>query len=176
LLEGNEIEFKGNDDSTDAGQIALAAAADAGDTGLFVLTFPSGMSISFNALVETFDTIDDRKIVSFSCKVKVTSKPTRGTTAVQLSALVLSAGTLLPSFNAGVYTYVVAATNATTGLTVTPTSAGASITVNDVDTTSGSPSGTIALTSGAVTEIDIIVQKSGYVPTCYKIYVERSAT
>lgn len=176
LKEGNEIEFIGNDVSSDAGQAALMAAADAGENGTFILAFPSGRTITFDCAVKTFDIIEDNGAGAFSCKVKVSSIPTRGTDPVQLSALTVSTGTLFPAFAADKYVYTLPETNATATITLTPTSAGNTIIVNGTTATSGSATGNISLTAGAVTPITILVKKTGKSSKIYTIYVSRAAT
>jgi predicted secreted protein len=177
MKEGNEIEFIGNDVPSDTGQQLLLAAADAGESGTFTLAFPSGRSITFTAAIKTFDIIEDNGAGAFSCKVKVSGKPTRGTSPIQLSALTTTAGTLFPTFAAGTYLYTVAALNATSTCTVTPTCATGTITVNGVAVATGVASGNITLeAAGKTTEIGILVTKSGSTATMYKIIVSRSAT
>ncbi|OYU71956.1 MAG: hypothetical protein CFE32_25150, partial [Alphaproteobacteria bacterium PA3] len=62
-----------------------------------------------------------------------------------LSGLVPSAGTLAPAFASGTTSYTASVPYATTDITVTPTAVNAlaTITVNGVAVTSGSPSGSI---------------------------------
>lgn len=177
MKEGNEIEFIGNDVPSDTGQQLLLAAADAGESGTFTLAFPSGRSITFTAAIKTFDIIEDNGAGAFSCKVKVSGKPTRGTSAIQLSALSTTAGTIFPyPFAASTYVYTVAALNATATCKVTPTSSGGgTITVNGTAVTSGQASGDIELTEGGITEIGILVTKTGSSATMYKILVSRAA-
>jgi hypothetical protein len=171
LKEGNEIEFVGNDVPSDAGQQALDAAAAAGESGTFVLTFKSGRSVTFTAAIKTFDLIEDNKAAAFSCKVKVSGTVTRGTSKQNLSALTISAGTLYPSFSATTYEYIVTETTGT--VTVTPTSASASIFVNGKAVTSGAASGDITLTIGELKDIGILVKRSGYTTTAYTIHAYR---
>ena len=174
MKEGNEIEFIGNDVPSDAGQQLLEAAATAGESGTFTLAFPSGRTISFVAAIKTFDIIEDNGAGAFSCKVKVSGVPTRGTSPIQLSALTTTAGTLFPAFSASVYQYTVAAVHATANCTVTPTCATGTIKVNGTTVATGQASGNIALTDGGITEIGVLVTKSGSTATMYKILVSRA--
>jgi len=175
LKEGNEIEFMMNDVPNDAGQQALAAAADNFENGTFILNFTkSGRSITFDCALKTFDLIEDNGVARNSCKVKVSGKPIKGTTPVQLSALTTTAGTLFPDFSATQYTYTVSALHDTATCTVTPTSVGATITVDGTTVVSGDASSSISLTDGGITVIDVLVKKSASTPTSYKIYVSRS--
>jgi predicted secreted protein len=175
LKEGNEIEFIMNDVPTDPGQQALQAAADAFENGTIMIYVPKvAKSVTFACVVKTFDWMGDNGVARNSCKVKVSGKPVKGTSVVQLSALTTTAGTLFPTFAAGTYVYTVAALHATATCTVTPTSAGATILVNGTAVTSGEASGNIALTDAGITQIDIIVKKDAKTPTAYKIYVSRA--
>jgi Lambda phage tail tube protein, TTP/Cadherin-like beta sandwich domain len=176
LKEGNEIEFIGNDVPSDTGQGLLDAAAAAGESGTFLLTFPSGRTITFTAAIKTFDIVEDNGAGAFSCKVKVSGTVTRGSTKIQLSALTTTAGTLFPTFAAGTYLYTVAAAHATATCTVTPTCATGTIKVNGTLVTSGQASGNITLTDAATTEIGILVTKTGSAATMYKLIVSRAAT
>jgi hypothetical protein len=176
LKEGNEIEFIGNDVPSDAGQQALEAAALAGENGTFTLAFTSGRSITFDCAVKTYDIIEDNGAAAFSCKVKVSGLPTKGTDPVQLSALTVSAGTLFPAFAAGTYEYYLPEVNATGTITATPTSAGATIKVNGTAVTSGEASGNITLTAGAITKIGILVTKAGKSAKAYTIWVGRAGS
>lgn len=176
LKEGNEIEFMMNDVPSDAGQQALETAANNFENGTFIINVTKiGKSVTFDCAVKTFDWIEDNGVARNSCKVKVSGKPIKGTTPVQLSALATTAGTLFPVFAVDKYAYTVAALHATATCTVTPTSADATILVNGTAVTSGSASGNITLTDGGITTIDIIVKKSGGTTTSYKIYVSRAA-
>jgi hypothetical protein len=171
LKEGNEIEFIMNDIPTDAGQIALDAAATAGETGTFIMTFPTGRTVTFQAAVKTFDLIEDNKAAAISCKVKVSGTITRGGTKQNLSALTVSAGTLYPTFAATTYEYLV--TETTGSITVTPTSASATIYVNGKAVTSGQASDAISLTIGEFKKIGILVERAGYASTAYTINTYR---
>lgn len=176
LKEGNEIEFVGNDVPSDEGQTNLSAAADAGESGTFLLSFPSGRTIEFDAAIKTFDVIEDNGAGAFSCKVKVSGAPRRSTgTLAQLSDLTTTAGTLFPAtFDADTYEYTVSCANGTATCKVTGTSTN-TIKINGVTTATTVASDDIALTEGAVTTI--YIQTSGTSKkTCnYKIYVSRAA-
>lgn len=176
LKEGNEIEFVMNDVPSDEGQKSLSAAAENFENGTFIINATKiGKSITFDCAVKTFDWGEDNGVARNTCKVKVSGKPIRGTTPVQLSALTTTAGTLFPTFSADKYVYTVQALNATATCTVTPTSTDATILVNGTAVTSGSASGNISLTEGGITVIDVLVKKAACTPTAYKIYVSRAA-
>ncbi|MDE3041968.1 MAG: cadherin-like beta sandwich domain-containing protein [Nitrospirota bacterium] len=76
-----------------------------------------------------------------------------------LSALVVSAGALVPNFDAATTNYNVAAPNSTTGTTVTATvaDANATLTINGVAATSGVQSANITLVAGSNPPIPIAV-------------------
>lgn len=176
LKEGNEIEFIMNDVPSDPGQQALEAAADAFENGTIIIYVPKvAKSVTFACAVKTFDWIGDNGVARNSCKVKVSGKPVKGTTPVQLSNLTTTAGTIFPGFAADKYIYTVPALNATAKCKVTPTSDGATIFVNGTSVTSGSASGDITLTEGGITVIDILVKMDAKTPTAYKMYVSRAA-
>jgi CSLREA domain-containing protein len=93
-----------------------------------------------------------------------------------LSALAVSAGNLSPSFATATLGYTDAVTNATTSVTVTPTTSDskATVTVNGASVVSGSPSSSIALTVG-VTDINVIVTaQDGTTMQTYTIAVNRA--
>lgn len=176
MKEGNEIEFIGNDVPSDAGQTNLAAAADAGENGTFLLSFPSGRTIEFDCAVKTFDIIEDNGAGAFSCKVKVSGAPRRSTgTLAQLSGLTTTAGTLFPTFAADVYEYTVSCANGTATCTVTPASTN-TIKVNGTVVATTVASGNIALTAGKVTTISIQTSGASKKTCNYKIYVSRAAS
>ena len=94
-----------------------------------------------------------------------------------LSDLVLSSGTLSPSFASGTISYTANVSNATSNITVTPTrsDANASITVNGTAVTSGSVSGAIALSVGTNT-ISVVVTAQNASTKTYTISITREAS
>jgi hypothetical protein len=84
---------------------------------------------------------------------------------------------LSPVFAAGTYTYVSTVANGTSSVTVTPTLAGATITllVNGTVVTSGSPSGAIALAVG-VNTIVVTVNETAKTNKTYTIYISRASS
>ena len=79
----------------------------------------------------------------------------------KLSWLSLSSGILTPSFSENTYGYSAPVTNGTASITLTPTAvvSASTITVNGITVASGSPSGAIALNTGANT-LTIIVTRA----------------
>ncbi len=99
-------------------------------------------------------------------------------TNADLSALSLSAGTLSPGFAAGTISYTASVGNATSSITVTPTSSdsAATITVNGVSVTSGAASGAIALAVGANTVTVVVTAENGSSTKTYTVTVTRAAS
>ncbi|MCP4270880.1 MAG: hypothetical protein GY781_02785 [Gammaproteobacteria bacterium] len=94
-----------------------------------------------------------------------------------LSGISLSTGDLVPTFATATLTYNVSVLNAVDSMTVTPTAAdaNATITINTVAVTSGSPSGDITLAVGD-TDISIVVTaEDGVTTSNYTITVSREA-
>ncbi|MCV9929443.1 FG-GAP-like repeat-containing protein, partial [Flavobacterium sp. LS1R49] len=94
-----------------------------------------------------------------------------------LSNLTISQGILAPVFATGTTSYSVTLPNATTSLTVTPTTTdpNATVKVNGVTVTSGSPSGAIALAVGSTTVTTVVTAQDGITLGTYIITVTRVA-
>jgi hypothetical protein len=90
-----------------------------------------------------------------------------------LAGLSISTGTLNPHFTSGTTNYAVTVYSSVPSVTVTPTvhSAGATVTVNGKAVASGAASGSITLTSGASTKIDIVVTARDGAKTTYSVSV-----
>lgn len=94
---------------------------------------------------------------------------------LDLSNLVISAGTLVPLFAAGTLSYTVSVSNGVTSLTVTPSTAGtATISVNGIPVPSGAVSGSINLSVGA-NSILVKTDGGGGNTKTYGITVTRAA-
>lgn len=95
-----------------------------------------------------------------------------------LSALVVSAGTLSPDFATGTLVYNVSVANATGSMTVTPTAAGvgAVIRVKGTVVASGTASGAIALPVGIDTIPVLVTAQNGSTVLTYKIAVTRAVS
>ncbi|ACM21054.1 cytochrome c, 20 heme-binding sites [Geotalea daltonii FRC-32] len=106
--------------------------------------------------------------------VVVTRAPSTNT---NLSNLVLSAGTLSPSFASGTTSYTASVTNATSSITVTPTvqDTTATIKVNGATVASGSASGAITLTVGSNTIDTQVTAQDGTTIKTYTVVVTRAA-
>jgi gliding motility-associated-like protein len=98
-------------------------------------------------------------------------------TSVVLANLTISSGSLAPDFLGTIFSYASAVANATTSLTVTATTSDPTntITINGVQTGSGTPSAPISLNVGA-NLITVIVSAPGGVSTTYTITVARAGT
>lgn len=99
-------------------------------------------------------------------------------TNADLSSLVLSTGAFSPAFGAAQLNYVELVDNATTSLTVTPTTASAvaTVTVNTVPVTSGSPTDAISLNEGINAIAVAVTAQDGTTIKTYTITVIRQST
>jgi len=107
-------------------------------------------------------------------------------TNANLSSLVLSSGTLSPTFASGTTVYTASVSNATSSITVTPTVADATATVqvrvnggSFASVTSGSPSGSLALTNvyPSTNTVDVkVTAQDGVTIKTYTVTVTRRAT
>ena len=101
---------------------------------------------------------------------------TRAPSAVStLSGLVLSSGTLSPTFAAGGISYTASVPNATTSMTVTPTvtDTTATIKVNGTAVTSGVASGAISLVVGSNPITVLVTAQDGTTQSTYTVTVTR---
>jgi hypothetical protein len=178
MKDGSEIELVMNDIPTDPGQISLLA--DEGKVGSFQFVFPNGRSLTFGASIKTCNIVEDGKAMALSVKAKVSGAVSRGLDEVKLSALAVSTGTLFPSatpvFDPDIREYYLPEINATGTITVTPTSAGNTITVNGTGVTSGAASGNITITAGSITPIYVVVSKDAKTTTVYTIKAARASS
>jgi outer membrane protein OmpA-like peptidoglycan-associated protein len=114
------------------------------------------------------------KTLRSDATVAVSSTPS--VAPAYLSALSTSQGTLSPTFAAGTLSYQVSVANAIESLTVTPTSAGNTITVRGEACTSGQASSAIPLAVGAnQVTVSVIRAVQGAVATVYTVQVTRQA-
>ena len=92
-----------------------------------------------------------------------------------LSGIVISSGTLVPTFNFSTYSYNNSIVNSVSSITITPTSAdpSAGITINGVSVTSGSPSNSINMNVGDNTITIIVTARTGITSKTYTIVVHR---
>ena len=92
-----------------------------------------------------------------------------------LSGLLVSAGTLTPSFSAATTSYAVAVEHTVESVKLTPTvnHAGATVTVNGAEVASGSPSGSISLSVGE-NPIEVVVTAEDGTTRTYRVTVTRA--
>ncbi|WP_426330156.1 MBG domain-containing protein [Pedobacter sp. R-06] len=98
-------------------------------------------------------------------------------TNANLSALVLSDGTLSPTFAPATLSYTASVANSVTSVTVTPIreDANATITVNGVTVVSGNESGAIALAVGSNTLTTVVTAQDGTITKTYTTTLTRLA-
>jgi predicted secreted protein len=192
MKDGGEVSVTGFLDVTDAGQLELDTAFEAGSEDAYAITFPASMgspTVTFNAIVTKFmpgeANLED--LVGFEVTFKITGKPTIGASAsTGLSGLTfvqtdgttaLTAAGLTPTFATGTYFYNFTFTTQTS-FKVKPTGASHTIKVY-VDgsyqetVASGSAGTAIAISAAATKQIDIIVNETGKSPKTYRVAVAR---
>ncbi|WP_082606775.1 cadherin-like beta sandwich domain-containing protein [Acidovorax sp. Root275] len=115
---------------------------------------------------------------SSSTTVVVTRAAASVSTDASLSALVLSSGSLSPSFAAATTSYTAAISNTVTSVTLTPTTAssGAKVTVNGSTVASGSASSAITLAVGRNTLSIVVTAADGVTARTYTVVATRAAT
>jgi len=101
---------------------------------------------------------------------------TRPSNNAYLSSFVLSAGTLSPTFAMTTGSYTASVSNATSSITITPTlnNPHGSIKVNGTTVTSGTASGTIALSVGDNTISTVVTAQDGVTHKTYTVTVTRA--
>jgi gliding motility-associated-like protein len=95
-----------------------------------------------------------------------------------LSNLVVSSGSLTPAFAPGTSSYSESVPNATSGITVTPTTnnATATVKVNGATVSSGTPSNNIPLNVGSNTITVLVAASNGTATKTYTLMVTRAAS
>ena len=101
---------------------------------------------------------------------------TRISNDANLSALVLSTGTLSPVFASGTINYTTSVSNTTTSITLTPTSSNnqAVITVNGTTVASGAASASIPLAVGTNTITTVVTAGDGTTTKTYTVTITRA--
>ncbi|WP_082615446.1 cadherin-like beta sandwich domain-containing protein [Acidovorax sp. Root267] len=115
---------------------------------------------------------------SSTTTVVVTRAAASVSTDASLSALVLSSGSLSPSFAAATTSYTAAISNTVASLTLTPTTAssGAKVTVNGSTVASGAASSAITLAVGSNTLSIVVTAADGVTARTYTVVATRAAT
>ena len=179
LLESEDVAIEGNFYAGDTlGQIALLADVNSRTSRSFTVTFPVAFAATWTgtAYITGFSTGDvtAEGVVPFTATMMITGKPTLNVTAsANLSNLVLTTATLIPTFAAGTYAY--AATTTGTSYTVTPTGASGVITVNGSVVTTATPSSAISTPSVGIYALQVVVTETGKISTKYNITVTKTA-
>jgi len=142
-----------------------------GETGASFTTPPVTANTSYWVRASNGNGIADSNTASISVVLSADSS---------LTNLTLGSGTLSPAFASGTFIYNTLVSSSTTGLTVAPTVgnafASAQVRVNGGSYTSvasGSPSGTLALNTGANT-VDVLVTAQNGSTSTYTVTVTRS--
>ena len=182
--DGNECRLRGHFAPSDLGQQALINAANLQTIDTYVIVFPNGSSWTYQGLMRTFGTNINKQIIQFEATVKVTGAPVLATIPAQLTAFTLNPSATpvtpaLPTSAAVPGTWMADFAHATASVQVTPTwaSATAVVTINGVAcATTGTQSAAIALTSGAITTITIMITDTGLAAGIYTILAARAAT
>ena len=181
LMDAGEVPIEGNFISGDTnGQIGLVNDLNGKVIQDYAITFPDATTWTFKALVTAFQTgeADVNGKLSFSATLKVSGKPTLGISmAANLTDLVVTTGTLVPSFSGTVKEYVVTISSVTDSVTITPTcSAADSIEVNGNVVATGNPSSAIILgAAGSITKATVVTKETGKADNVYTLYLTRAA-
>jgi len=183
LKDGGEVSVEGHLIPTENTQTSLLAAVDLDEPEAWTIEFPTvpKLYISFMGYVKNFKVGDAPVdgVMTFTAAIKVTGKPEILTDeSAGLSALVLTGSDsgaldLMPAFDNGVYEYFAVAANADETVTVTPTGADHTITVNGATVPTSVESGPIALTAEETTTITVKAAETGAAPVTYVIKVYR---
>ncbi|MBC6414695.1 MAG: cadherin-like beta sandwich domain-containing protein [Chromatiales bacterium] len=162
--------------------ITVTPSSDANAIEITVnsMVVDSGTTSDAIALVKGGDTVITIEVTAqdrtTNTYVVTVSRAENVDAVVNLSALMVSAGTLSPAFDSETLSYTVSVANATQTITVTPTVSDTnviSITVNGETVDSGSTS-TIVLTEGSTTTITIVVTAQDNTKNTYTIEVFRA--
>ena len=150
--------------------LALASWTAAGTATNFTITGLTG-GTTYNFQVRTLNGVTPEGAASNEASAAARTL----SSDANLSALVISQGTLSPEFDAAKTAYTAAVANSVASLTVTPTAAegAATIAVNDSSVTSGSSSEAIALMVGANT-INVAVTAESNAKKTYTITATRA--
>lgn len=182
IREAGEVAIEGNFLATDTdGQIGLKNDLEAGTVQNFVITFPEGTSWTFTAVVSKFSISSPlEKQMGFSATLKIAGKPSL---AINVSTglttpyfAISNDAVIVPAPAVAVYEYVATVLTAVSSITVTPTAANGTITVNGNVVASGVASSAIVLgPAGSITNVRIVVTETGKAPKTYAIQIARAA-
>ena len=180
IIRTGDIAISGFFDPTDAtGQLAMFADFAVKQKRTMGIAWPSITGSAFSCTgaiteIAVGDAPTDDGL-PFSANIKIDGVPSFTTAASNnLSALAITTATLYPTFAAGAYDYTAVSTGAS--VTVTPTAAAGTITVNGNVVASTVPSGAISLgSSGTVTVITVVVAETAKAPKTYTIRIAKTA-
>jgi len=184
MRDGGTLSLEGNLIVADVGQIALLTGFNAGTIHTVIITLPTatGSTWTFTAFSKGLKLPGDftNEGMVFSVEFRITGKPTFATAAsVNVTALTVTTGTLVPTFAAATYSYVahVATDQATVTMTATFAAGVATLTygTSSQTLTTVTPSSAITLgAAGSLTVVTIVVQETAKTPKTYVITVERA--
>lgn len=185
--DGGEVELTGFYDTSYTGLSNLDTAYENGTEDTYVITFPAsiGATFTFTGVITKIASPGEANIddpLGFSATIKVKGKPILATTpSGGLTALALTGtgGSLVPSFSAGLRSYIFSGVSASS-VTVTPTAANHTIKlfidgVYSQDITSGQASAAIALTLNISKKLTLVCYEQGKTPISYDIVVIKTA-
>jgi predicted secreted protein len=186
LKNGGTLPIAGNFIPGDTdGQIALETDMAAGTIREIVIAKSGGFTFTANAICTSFK-IDDMvqgtsTALTFAAEFQITGKPTFAvTTSTGLTTPFFSmseSAVIMPNPANATYEYVATVLTDITSVTVTPTAASGTITVNGNTVATGEASSAITLGSaGSVTTATIVVTETSKAPKTYVIYIARAAT
>lgn len=180
-----DISIEGNFIAGDTpGQIAMYTAFNSRVTAEYVITLPDGTTWTFDAWIKSFEIDTSNKdALKFKGTLQPVGKPTLGIDmSTGASNIVISVGTMNPTFAIGVFEYVDPVVTGTASVQFTVTAVGHAITLhngfNDSDSalSSGVISGAQALgAAGTVTTFIVRVQETGKSAKNYTVEVSRAA-
>lgn len=175
--DSGEVKIEGNFYPGDAGQAALKTAFENRTLSEFLITFPTAMAATWDfdgTVIEYSVSAEADEAISFECKIKVSGQTNLNLTqSTGLTNLVLSVGTIIPTFATGTYDYVDAVVTGTTTLNITPTGAGV-ITINGVTATSGAPSAFALGAAGTITTATIVIKETNKIAKTYVVKIARA--
>ncbi len=153
------------------GGIGVTKVVVGGTTGIFT-TPVSGLSSGTTYAFKAYAT--NSAGTTYTSPASTFATPS---TNANLSNLVVTTAALSPSFASGTTSYASTVPNATTSVTVTPTvaQANATVKVDSVSVTSGSPSGAIALSTGSNILTVLVTAQDGVTTKTYTVTVTRTA-
>jgi hypothetical protein len=143
--------------------------------GITVTSGTASGGISLNVGMNTITTLVTAQDGTTNTYITVVTRA--ASSDATLSAILLSSGTLSPSFASGTTSYTASVGNSTTSVTVTPTvnEPNATVKVNGITVTSGTASGGISLNVGANTITTMVTAQDGTTNT-YTTVVTRAAS